>query len=98
MNYRPMPEDFEAHKTEGMQKLMARYHAGQETVRRWKTLCGTYIPHGRGIIGTDANGKVTRYASAKEAAKAYWGYPSSVYYAIRHGGTAWGVTWEYAEE
>ena len=95
-NYRPVPEDFAAHCREGSGKLMKRYRASSEVVRRWKSLFGTLRPMGRGVVRIDADGKEKRYETCKEAAiDVICGSVSNIYGAIRTGGTAYGYRWRW---
>ena len=98
-NMRPMPPDFERHAHEGMGKLMKRYHAGAEPVRRWKELCGTLRPWGRSVIRIDEQGNEKRYVSVRAAAMEVFACDASnIYHALREGGTAYGYSWRYVEE
>ena len=98
-NFRSMPADFAEHAREGMEPLMRRYNAGAETVRRWKSLCGTLRGWRRGVIRRDMQGNETRFDSVKAAAQTIFaGDASAIYNAISKGGTAYGFRWRYVDE
>lgn len=97
-NLRSMPSDFHEHANEGITKLMTRYRAGAETVRRWKALCGTLRPWGRAAIRIDDEGNEKRFASVGAAAASVFnGDRSNIYHAIRTNRRAYGYYWRYEE-
>ena len=97
-NMRSMPADFPEHATETLESLMKRYHAGANSIRRWKQLCGTFKPWKKAVVRTDSNGNERYYESISEAAKdIYAGDSSNIYHAMKMGYRAYGYEWRYAE-
>ena len=99
--FRPMPADFEEHKNETFQKLIERYHAGGEVIRRWKDLsgCENARGHPRAVIRTDWQGEEKLFGSIAEAARCTWGgRASNICQALHRGGRSCGYWWRYAED
>lgn len=98
-HYRPMPDDFMEHCTEGITALIKRYHSSTAVVTRWKDLAGTIRHYNRPVIRIDDDGNEVRYENAKSAARdMYAGGGSNIYKALKHGGKSYGYYWRYADE